>query len=192
MDRYPTPLVSRAVVLAHENVDTDQITPARFLRGTSKEGLEAALFADWRGTPGFPLDAPGAREAHVLVTGDNFGCGSSREHAPWALVAWGFRALVSTRFADIFHNNALKNGLLPITVAAEAHAALLAALGRDPAMPLTIDLETQTLGWAAVTPVPFALDPFARHCLLEGIDELGYLRSFEAAIGAFEGAREIP
>jgi len=180
--------VSRALPLPHENVDTDQITPARFLRGTSKEGLADALFNDWRKDPGFILNQPGARKARILVAGDNFGCGSSREHAPWALVAWGFRAIVSTSFADIFRNNSLKNGLLPVVVPPETHRALFAQLAAAPDTEITIDLDAQRLSAPGVAPVDFTVDPFARHCLLEGVDELGYLLSFESAIRAYEQA----
>ncbi|PKN59322.1 MAG: 3-isopropylmalate dehydratase small subunit [Deltaproteobacteria bacterium HGW-Deltaproteobacteria-14] len=189
MERYPVPLVSRALLLPHENVDTDQITPARFLRGTSQDGLADALFHDWRKDPGFVLNQPGAREAQVLVAGDNFGCGSSREHAPWALVAWGFRAIVSTSFADIFRNNSLKNGLLPVVVPPETHRALFARVGAAPETELTIDLDALTLSAPGVAPVGFSVDPFARHCLLEGVDELGYLVGFDARITAFEAAQ---
>jgi len=189
MERYPVPLVSRALPLPHENVDTDQITPARFLRGTSKDGLVDALFNDWRKDPAFVLNRPGAREARILVAGDNFGCGSSREHAPWALVAWGFRAIVSTSFADIFRNNSLKNGLLPVVVPVETHRALFARLAAEPTTEVRIDLEAQVLSAPDVPTTSFTVDAFARHCLLEGVDELGYLLSFDAKISAFEEKR---
>lgn len=178
-------LTSRALPLPHENVDTDQITPARFLRVTHKEGLADVLFADWRKDPGFVLNRADAAGAQVLVAGDNFGCGSSREHAPWALVAWGFRAVVSTRFADIFRNNALKNGLLPVVVAPDVHARLFALLARDPAAAVTIDLAAQTLAFDGET-VTFPIEPFARKCLLEGLDELGYILAQSDAIAAYE------
>ncbi|MCC6624628.1 MAG: 3-isopropylmalate dehydratase small subunit [Deltaproteobacteria bacterium] len=180
-----TTLSSRALPLPHDNIDTDQITPARFLRVTHKEGLADVLFADWRKDPAFVLnraDAPGCR---VLVAGDNFGCGSSREHAPWALVAWGFRAIVSTSFADIFRNNALKNGLLPIVVPADVHARLMDRVTRAPETVVDVDLPSQTLrfGDEAVT---FPIEPFAKTCLVEGLDELGYILTFADAIAAYE------
>ncbi|HET9985004.1 MAG TPA: 3-isopropylmalate dehydratase small subunit, partial [Longimicrobiales bacterium] len=142
---------SRAVALPVESIDTDQIIPARFLTTTGKDGLGEALFADWRygpngaPRPDFPLNRPDAAGAQILVAGDNFGCGSSREHAPWALLGWGFRAVVSTSFADIFRNNALGNGLLPIQVSREAHARILELLATRPDAELAVDLEAQTL-----------------------------------------------
>jgi 3-isopropylmalate/(R)-2-methylmalate dehydratase small subunit len=187
-----TRLTSRAVVVPANDIDTDQIIPARFLKVTDKAGLGDSLFADWRyGADGkpkaeFPLNAPSAKGAQVLVAGDNFGCGSSREHAPWALTGFGFRAVVSTSFADIFRNNALKNGLLPVAVAPAAHAALLALLARAPATELTVDLEAQTLSWPGGAPVPFPIDAFAKACLLNGVDELGYILRFQDAIAAHE------
>jgi len=191
-----TTLTARAVVLPVSDVDTDQIIPARFLKTTDKSGLGQSLFADWRyqadGTPRpeFVLNQPGAAGAQVLVAGDNFGCGSSREHAPWALTGFGFRAIISTSFADIFRNNALKNGLLPVAVDATAHAELLAALAADPAAPVSLDLASQTLRLPGGRQVTFPIDPFSRTCLLEGVDELGYILKHEAAIAAHErGAR---
>jgi 3-isopropylmalate/(R)-2-methylmalate dehydratase small subunit len=186
-------IVSRTVVLPIDNVDTDQIIPARFLKGTTKSGLGEKLFSDWR------YDAQGARKADfvlnraeaqgaaVLVAGDNFGCGSSREHAPWALVDYGFRAVVSTSIADIFRNNALKNGLLPIVVEPALHRRLLA----EPGAAVTISLEEQTLRLADGTTAQFSVDPFARYCLLNGVDELAFLLSAEAEIARFE-ARPTP
>jgi 3-isopropylmalate/(R)-2-methylmalate dehydratase small subunit len=179
---------SRTVVLPIDNVDTDQIIPARFLKGTSKTGLGQSLFADWRydasGQPRteFLLNRPEAEGAQVLVAGDNFGCGSSREHAPWALVGYGFRAVVSTSIADIFRNNALKNGLLPIEVDRAAHAELLAAPGAE----VTVDLEAQTLTLPGGSAVRFPVDPFARYCLLNGVDELSFLISRQESIAAYE------
>jgi 3-isopropylmalate/(R)-2-methylmalate dehydratase small subunit len=168
-----TRLTARAVVLLDVDVDTDQIIPARYLKGTDKAGMGEALFADWRARPGFPIPAPTG--AHILVAGHNFGCGSSREHAAWALVAGGFRAVVSTAFADIFRGNALKNGLVPVVVPAAVHGALVAALSADPALEVAIDLEAQELRAAGVPTTPFAVDRFARRCLLDGVDELGFL-----------------
>jgi 3-isopropylmalate/(R)-2-methylmalate dehydratase small subunit len=185
-------LTSRVVVVPQNDIDTDQIIPARFLKTTDKHGLGASLFADWRygpdgaPVPGFPLNAPRAQGAKVLLAGDNFGCGSSREHAPWALTGFGFRAVVSTSFADIFRNNALKNGLLPVAIDAGAHAALLAELARQPDAEVTIDLATQTLRLPDGTVVKFPIDPFARTCLLEGVDELGYILRFESLIEEHE------
>jgi 3-isopropylmalate/(R)-2-methylmalate dehydratase small subunit len=182
---------SKTVVLPIENIDTDQIIPARFLKTTSMEGLGDNLFLDWRyladGTPNpdFPLNKPAAKGAQILVTGDNFGCGSSREHAPWALVQYGIKAIISTSFADIFKGNALKNGLLPIVVPADIHAELL----KWPGIVLKIDLATQTLTLAGGRTIEFPIDPFAKQCLLEGVDELGYMLKQEPAIAAYESKR---
>jgi 3-isopropylmalate/(R)-2-methylmalate dehydratase small subunit len=182
---------SKTVVLPIENVDTDQIIPARFLKATSKVGLGQHLFSDWRfdaagqPRPDFVLNRPEARGAAVLVAGDNFGCGSSREHAPWALYDCGFRAVVSTSIADIFRNNALKNGLLPIVIDGAAHARLLAAPGAQ----VTVSLEQQTLTLPDGSVARFPVEPFARYCLLNGIDELEFLLQQEADIARFEAAR---
>jgi 3-isopropylmalate/(R)-2-methylmalate dehydratase small subunit len=179
---------SRTVVIPSDNIDTDQIIPARFLKVTTKSGLGKQLFCDWRydaqgqPKPDFILNTPAARDAQVLVAGDNFGCGSSREHAPWALVDFGIRAVVSTSIADIFRNNALKNGLLPVVVAKELHQRLL----REPGLEVTIDLEHRTLRLADGTSATFPIDPFSRHCLMNGVDELGYLLGQETDIAAFE------
>ncbi len=190
MDKINT-ITSRTVVLPVENVDTDQIIPARFLKATSKVGLGTKLFADWRfaadGTPkpDFVLNQPAAAGAAVLVAGDNFGCGSSREHAPWALHDYGFRAVVSTSIADIFRSNSLKNGLLPIVVDAAAHAKLLAAPGAE----VAVSIADQTLTLPDGTQVTFPIDPFARYCLLHGVDELEFLLTQSDAIAAFETRR---
>ena len=179
---------SRTVVLPRENIDTDQIIPARFLKVTDKAGLGKAAFADWRYGPDgapvadFVLNRPEASGCSVLVAGDNFGCGSSREHAPWALYDYGFRAVLSTRIADIFKNNALKNGLLPIQVDAASHAALLA----NPGATVRIDLEAQTVTLPGGAAVRFPIDGFSRHCLLNGIDELGFLLGQAEAITRYE------
>ncbi len=184
-------ITSRTVVLPVENVDTDQIIPARFLKATSKIGLGKNLFADWRfdadGKPkaDFILNRPEASGAAILVAGDNFGCGSSREHAPWALHDYGFRAVVSTSIADIFRNNALKNGLIPVVVDRAVHEKLLAA----PDAIVTISVEDQTLTLADGTRTSFPIDPFARFCLLNGVDELEFLLAQEPAIAAFEKSR---
>jgi 3-isopropylmalate/(R)-2-methylmalate dehydratase small subunit len=180
---------SRTVVLPVENVDTDQIIPARFLVTTTREGIGRGLFADWRWNedgspkPGFVLNAPEAQGAQVLVAGRNFGCGSSREHAVWALVANGFSTVVSTAFADIFRANALKNGLLPVVVDEATHARLVAAPGAS----VAIDVAASTLSFDGTT-VAFAIEPFARHCLLNGQDELGFILSREREIAAYEAA----
>jgi 3-isopropylmalate/(R)-2-methylmalate dehydratase small subunit len=187
-----TTFLSRAVVLLGDNVDTDQIIPARFLTTTDKTGLGAHLFADWRYDAShqpradFVLNHPEADGAQVLVAGHNFGCGSSREHAPWALLGFGFRAVVSTRFADIFRNNALKNGLLPIAISAPAHARLVELLRQQPDAKLAIDLAGQTVTLPDGTRETFPVDPFAKHCLLQGLDELGYLLQAEPSIAQYE------
>jgi len=186
---------SRVVPLPLNNVDTDQIIPARFLKTTSKQGLDKQLFNDWRydaqgnPKPDFILNQPRGQNAQVLLAGDNFGCGSSREHAPWALTQFGFRAVISTSFADIFRQNSLKNSLLPIEVPADVHAELFAALDADPDATVKIDLAAQTLTTPGGRAVTFPVDGFARHCLLEGVDELGYILSQEADIALFEAQR---
>ncbi len=190
-----TRLTSRVVALPVDNIDTDQIIPARFLKVTDKAGLGAHLFADWRYNPDgsprpdFILNRPEAQGAQILLVGDNFGCGSSREHAPWALTGFGFRAIISTSFADIFRNNALKNGLLPVIVDAETHRALFDLVAEIPTVELTIDLAGQTLSFLNKS-VTFPIDPFSKTCLLNGMDELGYLLTFERQIAAYEVARE--
>lgn len=184
-------IASKTVVFPVDNIDTDQIIPARFLKTISKAGLGDQLFYDWRydasGAPksDFVLNTDAAQGAQVLVAGDNFGCGSSREHAPWALTQFGFKAVISTSFADIFKGNALKNGLLPVVVPAPVHAALIAS----PGAAVKIDLATQTLTLADGTAVEFPIDAFAKHCLLEGVDELGYILKQESNIAAYETAR---
>jgi 3-isopropylmalate/(R)-2-methylmalate dehydratase small subunit len=186
-----TTIESKTVALPIDNIDTDQIIPARFLKTTSMAGLGDNLFLDWRyladgsPNPDFPLNKPSAKGATILITGDNFGCGSSREHAPWALVQYGFKAIISTSFADIFKGNALKNGLLPIVIPADIHAELL----KWPGIALKIDLASQTVTLAGGRTVEFPIDPFAKHCLLEGVDELGYMINQEPAIAAYEAKR---
>jgi 3-isopropylmalate/(R)-2-methylmalate dehydratase small subunit len=173
-------------------VDTDQIIPARFLKATDKSGMGANLFADWRYNadgspkPDFVLNKPEAQGAQVLLAGDNFGCGSSREHAPWALTGFGFRAVISTSFADIFRNNALKNGLLPIVVDKVTHDMLFDLAEEAPQAALDIDLATQTLTLPTGQKVEFPIDGFSKTCLLKGTDELGYLLGFEDQIAAYE------
>jgi 3-isopropylmalate/(R)-2-methylmalate dehydratase small subunit len=187
-----TALTSSCVVLPAENVDTDQIIPARFLKTIERRGLGAHLFADWRldeqgrQRPDFPLNSPEAAGAAILVAGHNFGCGSSREHAPWALLDFGFRAVISTGFADIFRNNALKTGLLPVALPPSTHAALLDQLAESSRAPVTIDLESLTAKLPDGTTHAFEVDPFARHCLLNGVDQLGFLLGQDAAIAAYE------
>ncbi|HET9992309.1 MAG TPA: 3-isopropylmalate dehydratase small subunit [Kofleriaceae bacterium] len=181
-----TQLAARAVVMLDTDVDTDQIIPARYLKGTDKAGLADALFADWRARPDCPIGAPRSAGAQILVAGDNFGCGSSREHAAWALLAGGFRAVVAPSFADIFRGNALKNGLVPVVMPAEVHAQLAAALAADPALEITIDLETQELRAPGVATTAFTVDEFARRCLLDGVDELGFLMTHLPDIEAYE------
>ena len=174
--------------LLRDNVDTDQIIPARFLKGTTRDGLGDRLFADWRydasgaPRPDFPLNRAEARGAEVLVVGRNFGCGSSREHAVWALAGFGFRAVVGLSFADIFRANALKNGLLPVALEPADHQVLAAAPGAE----VTIDLEARSVVLPGGARAPFAIAPFARHCLLSGIDELDFLIAQEPAIAAHE------
>src|SRR5579862_5611643 len=185
-----TAFQSRLVTIPIDNIDTDQIIPARFLKVITKDGLGDALFCDWRydaegkPKPDFVLNKPESKACQILLAGDNFGCGSSREHAPWALTQYGFRAVISTSFADIFKNNSLKNSLLPIVVPPDVHAELL----KDPAGKVKVDLASQTLTTPSGRRVEFPVDEFAKHCLLEGIDELGYILKQETAIGAFEAS----
>jgi 3-isopropylmalate/(R)-2-methylmalate dehydratase small subunit len=184
-------ITSKTVVFPVDNIDTDQIIPARFLKTISKAGLGNQLFYDWRydasgaPKPDFILNTDAAKGAQILVAGDNFGCGSSREHAPWALAQFGFKAVISTSFADIFKGNSLKNGLLPVVVPAAVHATLIAS----PGAVVKIDLRSQTLTLADGTGVEFPIDAFAKRCLLEGVDELGYILKQDAAIAAYEAAR---
>ena len=182
---------SKTIVIPIENIDTDQIIPARYLKTTSMEGLGDGLFFDWRYNPDgspkpdFPLNRPGATGAQILVAGDNFGCGSSREHAPWALTQFGIRAVISTSFADIFRGNSLKNGLLPVVIPADVHAELL----HWPGIVVKIDLATQTVTLPGGRTVAFPIDSFSKSCLLNGVDELGYMLQQEPAIAAYEAKR---
>jgi 3-isopropylmalate/(R)-2-methylmalate dehydratase small subunit len=191
-------LASRAVLLDVDDVDTDQIIPARFLTTTSRQGLGAHVFADWRfdatGAPrsGFALNRPGATAAQILVSGRNFGCGSSREHAPWALLDYGFRAVVATSFGDIFRGNALKVGLLPIAISDADHRTLIADLRRDEGIRLLVDVERQTLEMPDGSAWTFPMDPFAKRCLIDGVDELGFLLAAEDEIAAYERAHVAP
>jgi 3-isopropylmalate/(R)-2-methylmalate dehydratase small subunit len=186
---------SRMVAMPINNIDTDQIIPARFLKTVSKQGLDQQLFNDWRydaqgnPNPDFILNQPSAQGAEVLLAGDNFGCGSSREHAPWALTQFGFRAVISTSFADIFKANSLKNSLLPIVVPIDVHAELFSAVAADLNSTVKIDLPAQTLTTPGGRTVEFPVDPFSKHCLVNGVDELGYILQHEAQIAAFEDNR---
>ena len=180
---------SRMVVLPIDNVDTDQIIPARFLKTTSKQGLDHQLFYDWRQDPNFVLNRPESKGRQVLLAGENFGCGSSREHAPWALTQWGFRAVISTSFADIFKQNSLKNSLLPVVVPPDVHAELFAAA---PDAVVKIDLPNQALTTPSGRTVGFPVDAFSKHCLVDGVDELGYILQQESNIAAYEAAHPAP
>jgi len=186
-----TTLTSRVVPLPVNDVDTDQIIPARFLKAIDKKGMGDHLFADWRynadGSPktGFVLNQSESAGCQILLAGDNFGCGSSREHAPWALTGYGFRAVISTSFADIFRNNALKNGLIPIVVDDETHKMLFDLAEEAPRAELTVDLATQTVSFPGGS-FAFPIDPFNKACLLNGVDELGYIMGFEEQIAEYE------
>jgi 3-isopropylmalate/(R)-2-methylmalate dehydratase small subunit len=190
-----TVFTSRVVPIPAENVDTDQIVPARYLKVTDKAGLADALFRDWRfeedgalKQPPFVLDHPQMAGRRILLVGDNFGAGSSREHAPWALSAWGVRAILSTSFADIFRNNSLKNGVLPVVVDRATQARLFDLLQREPDAELTVDLAEQGILLPDGSTIDFDIDPFAKRMLLAGTDELGYLLSKEPEIAAWEAA----
>jgi len=193
-----TMFTSGVVPIPAENVDTDQIVPARYLKVTDKDGLAEALFRDWRfeadgslKDPRFIIDRPEMAGRRILLVGDNFGCGSSREHAPWALTAWGVRAILSTSYADIFRNNSLKNGVLPIVVDRAVHDRLFALLAADPDAQLTIDLAEQGVLLPDGTTIDFDIDPFAKRMILAGTDELGYLLGKDADMAAWE-ARHPP
>jgi 3-isopropylmalate/(R)-2-methylmalate dehydratase small subunit len=188
-----TTFTSKLIPLPAENVDTDQVVPARYLKVTDKDGLAEALFRDWRFNedgslkePRFILDEPEMAGRQILLAGDNFGAGSSREHAPWALTSWGIRAILSTSFADIFRSNSLKNGLLPIVVEAERHRQLFDLLRERPDAELTVDLDAQVVHLPGDEDLPFEVDPFAKHMLLAGTDELGYLLGKDTEITAWE------
>ena len=186
---------SKVVPILRENVDTDQVVPARYLKVTDKAGLAEALFRDWRfeedgslKDPRFVLDEPRMAGRQILLVGGNFGAGSSREHAPWALAAWGIRAIITTGFADIFRNNATKNGVLPIVVDAATHARLVALVEADPDADLTVDLAEQGVLLPDGSTIDFDVDPFAKAMLLAGTDELGWLLARTPAIDAYEAA----
>lgn len=190
MEKF-VPFESRMVVMPIDNIDTDQVIPARFLKKTDMEGWGDLLFNDWRyeadGTPkpDFILNQPSAKGLQILLAGDNFGCGSSREHAPWALTQYGFRAILSTSFADIFKSNALKNSLLPIVVSPDIHKKLFSM----PDSSVKVDLASQTITLADGTTAQFPVDEFAKQCMLEGVDELGFILKHDAAIAAYEAQR---
>jgi 3-isopropylmalate/(R)-2-methylmalate dehydratase small subunit len=192
-----TTLKSKIIPLPYRNVDTDQIIPARYLKVTDKEGLAEGLFYDWRyqdggqPNPEFVLNRAEYQEAKILLAGDTFGCGSSREHAPWALTGWGIQAVISTSFGDIFRNNALKNGLLPVIVDEETHQSLFDLTVEAPQVEITIDLENLSVVLPDGRNVGFPIDPFARKCLLEGVDQLGYILSFEDQISTYEAKHGI-
>jgi 3-isopropylmalate/(R)-2-methylmalate dehydratase small subunit len=185
-------LNSTLVPLPHTDVDTDQIIPANYLKVTDKAGLAEGLFARWRYRPDgqiepdFPLNWAQCQGSEILLVGDNFGCGSSREHAPWALEGWGFRAVISTSFADIFRNNSLKNGLLPVQVDEQTARQLFSLVEEDPGTQVEINLGEQTLTLPDGRQVNFPIDSFSKTCLLEGVDQLGYLLNQEAKIAAYE------
>jgi len=185
-------LSSCIIPLLTRDVDTDQIIPARYLKVTDKNGLAEGLFYGWRyrsdgsSDPEFPLNKVAYQGCQILLAGDNFGCGSSREHAPWALLGWGIRAVISTSFADIFRNNSLKNGLLPVIVDGDAHQQLTRLTGGDVLVSATIDLAEQTLRLADGFQTGFPIDPFSKTCLLEGVDQLGYLLKYESRIAEYE------
>ena len=196
MEKFTT-FTSRLAPLPIDNIDTDQIIPARFLKTTSKTGLGDELFYDWRydaegkPKPEFILNSPEGQAAQVLLAGDNFGCGSSREHAPWALTQYGFRAVISTSFADIFRSNSLKNSLLPIVVPQDVQQALFAAVEKNPDVTVTVDLASQQLTLPGGSTVQFSIDEFARQCMLQGVDELGYIAAQADAITAYEARRPL-
>ncbi len=186
---------STVTTILSDNIDTDQIIPARFLKTISKEGLGDQLFFDWRYNadgspkPEFILNTVKAKASKVLLAGDNFGCGSSREHAPWALTQYGFQAVISTGFADIFKQNSLKNRLIPLVVSREVHHQLRDALTANPDLTVSVNVETQIFTWPAGPAVDFAIDAFAKHCLLAGVDEIGYVQQHESQIAAYEAQR---
>lgn len=186
-----TTLTSRALPIPVNDIDTDQIIPAQFLKVTDKNGLADALFFNWRYNDDkspkadFIINKPESQGAQILLAGDNFGCGSSREHAPWALTAWGIRAVISTSFADIFRNNSLKNGLIPIIVDEATHKMLFDLVEEAPRTELTVDLATQTVSFPGGS-FTFPIDAFNKTCLLNGVDELGYIMGFEKEIAAYE------
>jgi 3-isopropylmalate/(R)-2-methylmalate dehydratase small subunit len=193
MEKFTT-LTASMVAIPTENIDTDQIIPARFLKVTDKKGLGDNLFCDWRynpdGSPNqdFILNTEQGHKAKILVAGDNFGCGSSREHAPWAIMGYGFQAVISTSFADIFRNNSLKLGLLPVVVDKETHFQIMSLIEEEPDTQITIDLASQTVELPDGRKVQFPIDNFSKTCILNGIDQLGYLQRHAARVEAYEAA----
>ena len=186
-----TSVCGRSVMLLRDHIDTDQIIPARFLKVVDRNGLGTQLFNDWRyqqdgsDNPDFVLNDPSSKGAKILVAGENFGCGSSREHAPWALVEWGFSAVIARSFADIFRNNALKNGLIPVALSDEDHATVCTRLEANPALEMTVDVQACELRVEQLC-FSFHIDAFAQHCLLSGMDQLDYILSFETKISEHE------
>lgn len=193
MEKFTT-RTATMVAIPTENIDTDQIIPARFLKVTDKKGLGDNLFCDWRYNadgsprPDFILNTAQGQKAKILVAGDNFGCGSSREHAPWAIMGYGFQAVISTSFADIFRNNSLKLGLLPVVIDKETHLQLLSLIEEEPNTQVTIDLASQTVQLPDGRKVEFPIDSFSKTCILNGIDQLGYLQRHTAGVEAYEAA----
>jgi 3-isopropylmalate/(R)-2-methylmalate dehydratase small subunit len=191
-----TSFTSICIPMIQNNIDTDQIIPSRYLKAIDKASVVEGLFADWRYKPDgsinkdFILNQPEYQDAKILLAGDNFGCGSSREHAPWALTGWGIQAVISTSFGDIFKNNSLKNGLLPIRVSEETHQSLFDLTEEAPNAEITVDLESQTVALPGGESFKFEIDPFAKKCLLSGVDQLGYILSYEDQISQYE--RENP
>jgi 3-isopropylmalate/(R)-2-methylmalate dehydratase small subunit len=191
LDPFRT-ITSKIIPLLASDVDTDQIIPARYLKVTDKAGLAEGLFSNWRylpdgkPNPDFAMNKPEYRGAGILLAGDNFGCGSSREHAPWALLAGGIRAVISTSFADIFRNNALKNGVLPVVVKGPIHQSLVDLVEEAPTAEITIDLENQKVLLPGGVEAPFEVDSFSKSCLMRGMDELEYLAGFLPQIRLFE------
>ncbi len=189
-----TTLNSKMVSIPTENIDTDQIIPAQFLKVIDKNGLGENLFFNWRylpdssPNPNFILNQAQAKGAEILVAGDNFGCGSSREHAPWALMAYGFRVIISTGFADIFRNNALKNGLLPVIVDKDTYLQLQSLAEEAPETRITVDLPNQSVTLPDGRSVSFPIDPFSKSCIVRGVDQLGYLQSHNEAVAAYESS----
>jgi 3-isopropylmalate/(R)-2-methylmalate dehydratase small subunit len=181
-------VTGKAAVLDRADVDTDQIMPKQFLKRVERTGFGEFLFFDWAKDPDFELNRPEYEGARVLVTGRNFGSGSSREHAPWALLGYGFRAVLSTSFADIFRNNALKNGLLPIALPAQAHASLAEMIAADPNVELAVDLGANEVRLPDGSTFGFEVDPFSKRMLLEGTDELGFLLAQSGSVAAYEAA----
>jgi 3-isopropylmalate/(R)-2-methylmalate dehydratase small subunit len=193
-----TKLTSKVIPLSYNNIDTDQIIPARYLKVTDKHGLVEGLFSGWaykadgKPDPEFPFNQERYQGARVLAAGDNFGCGSSREHAPWALVGWGIRAVISTSFADIFQNNALKNGLLTVKVDSLVHGKIFESIHADPDLLVTIDLPSQQLELPDGSSYTFPIDPFSKICLVDGVDQLGYLLKHAERIDKYEQANQYP